>query len=340
MRAAVVTGPGTVEILDVAEPEAVPGSVVVEVAACGLGGSDREAARHGDPPAPGWFGHEWSGRVIAVGDGVDDRFVGERVVGSVPPPCGRCSRCRAGLVEHCERVLASIVGTEPLASPHGGFAPRIRVAGDRLTRVPEGVDDVDATFAAPAAVSARALARAGQVVGSVVAVVGAGTIGVLAVELARLAGAARILAVEHDRVRAELACDLGADAAMPPGPGAVEWLADQGHGLGADVVLDCAGLGGRDRPEVPALVRHGGVVVVVGRGGVTALDPDVLVTREVTVRGSVGFGAVDMNRTLALMAEDRLRPGRLIGPTVGLDEVPARALDPEAVGRVIVDPSR
>ena len=118
--------------------------------------------------------------------------------GSVPPPCGRCRRCRAGLGDHCETSLASLVGDAALASPHGAFAPRLRVAADRVTRTPEGLDEVSATFAEPAAVAAHALARAGNVLGDCVVVVGGGTIGLLTVELARLAGAAEILVVEPD----------------------------------------------------------------------------------------------------------------------------------------------
>ena len=338
MQAAVVTGPQQVELIEVDEPVAVPGSVVVEISACGLGGSDREAARTGDLPAPGWFGHEWSGRVVSVGDEVEDRFVGERVLGSVPPPCGRCRRCRAGLGDHCETSLASLVGDAALASPHGAFAPRLRVAADRVTRTPEGLDEVSATFAEPAAVAAHALARAGNVLGDCVVVVGGGTIGLLTVELARLAGAAEILVVEPDGERRDLACTLGADAALAPSDAAVEWLEAQSHGLGADVVIDCAGMSGRVRPSVPTLVRHGGLVVVVGRGGATALDPDVLVVREVTVRGSIGYQVGDMRRVLALMEEDRLRPDPLVGPTIGVDEVPAAALAEFGPGRVIVRP--
>lgn len=339
MRAAVITGPGRVEIMEVAEPEVLPGSVVVEIAACGLGGSDREAAVSGDAPAPGWFGHEWSGRIVAIGDGVDERFIGERVLGSVPPPCGRCRRCRAGLADHCERSLAALVGDEALASPHGAFASRMRVAADRVVRIPEGLDEISATFAEPAAVAAHALARAGHVVGATVAIVGGGTIGLLTTELARLGGAARVLVVEPDPTRRELACSIGADAALAPSGGAVEWLADGGHGLGADVVVDCAGLSGRARPVVPPLVRHGGVVVVVGRGGATALDPEVLVMREATVRGSIGYQVPDMARVLALMEADRLRPDALVGDMIGLDEVPAAVLTEHGPGRVVVRPA-
>ena len=82
MRAAVLTGRQQVEVGDVPEPELLPGSCVVAVERCGIGGPDLVAWSTGQLPAPAWFGHEWVGRVAAVGDGSPDRFVGERVVGA------------------------------------------------------------------------------------------------------------------------------------------------------------------------------------------------------------------------------------------------------------------
>ncbi|MEL6982857.1 MAG: alcohol dehydrogenase catalytic domain-containing protein [Actinomycetota bacterium] len=235
MRAAVLTAPQTIEIADVPEPEATPGTVVVAIDRCGISGTDLEAFRTGQLPAPAWFGHEWAGRVVEIGEGVEGRFCGERVVGAVPPPCGRCRTCRAGIGEHCEEALALIVGTHPTASATGAFAERIRVHARRLHRVPDGVDDSGAALAEPAAVAAHAVSQAQQRVGDLVVVVGAGTIGLLVAELARVAGAARVLAVDVEPLRRELACTLGAAAGLAPGPEVERWLADQGHGLGADV---------------------------------------------------------------------------------------------------------
>lgn len=321
MRALALTDPETIEVVDVPEPEAAPGTIVVAIERCGIGGTDLEAYRTGRLPAPAWFGHEWTGRVVEIGDGVDGRFTGERVVGAVPPPCGRCRPCWAGLGDHCEEAIALIVGTHPSASPTGAFAERIRVDARRVHRVPDGVDDSGAALAEPAAVAAHAVAQAGQRIGDVVVVVGAGTIGLLVAELARLAGAARVLAVDIEPSRRELACVLGAAAALAPGPEVERWLADQGHGLGADVAYECAG---RTEAIEQGLrsVRHGGTVVLVGRTPQSpGPDWSDLVARHLTVRASRGYTVADVHRALDLMADDRFGMSAINERLVGFDDL-------------------
>ena len=321
MRAVVLTGPGAVEVVEVPDPDPTPGTVVVAIERCGVGGTDVEAYRAGQVPAPAWFGHEWSGRVVDIGDGVTDHFVGERVVGAVPPPCGRCRPCWAGLGDHCQEALALIVGAHPTASDHGAFAERIRVDARRVHRIPDGVDDASAALAEPAAVAAHAVAQGEQRLGDLVVVIGAGTIGLLVAELARLAGASRVLAIDVEPGRRELACAMGADAAFGPGPEATRWLDGQGHGLGADVVYECAGPTGAVE-QAMASVRHGGTVVLVGNGAaVPALDSSVLVARHLTVRASRGYTVTDVHRALDLMADDRFRVGAIHERLVGFADL-------------------
>ena len=321
MRVAILTGPKTIEVLDRPEPEPIPGTVVVAVDRCGIGGTDLEAFRTGRLPAPAWFGHEWSGRVVEVGEGAEGRFTGERVVGAVPPPCGRCRPCRAGLGQHCDEALSMIVGTHPSASAHGAFAERIRVDARRVHRVPDGVDDSNAALAESAAVAAHAVALGEQRLGDVVAVLGAGTVGLLVAELARLAGAARMVAVDVEAGRRELACLLGADAAFGPGPELGRWLGEQGHGLGADVVYECAGRPGTLGVAV-STVRHGGTVVLVGISPHSGeLVPADLVSRHVRLQASLGYTVADVHRALDLMADDRFRVSAIHERLVGFDEL-------------------
>ncbi len=338
MKAARLVAPRSVEIHDVEPASLVPGSVIVEISFAGIGGSDLAAYVAGPssdenswPPA--WFGHEWSGRVVDVGDDVPHRFVGERVVGLAPPACGTCRPCGAGLTSHCDFVLEAIVGADPLADSHGAFASQIRVDTRRLLRIPEGVDDADAVLAEPASVAAHAVTRSGMALGDVIGVVGAGTIGLLVAELARLAGAGRVVAVDPEPMRRELACDLGADAAFAPADGAVDWLSRAGSGLGADVVFDCAGLGDSLASAV-SMARRGGTVVAVGvadrRGG--GSEPSVgrldLVRREITLQASLGYVVSDSQRVLGLMAEDRLRVAPILDPDpIGLHELDATLRD-------------
>lgn len=324
MKAGVIRGPGIVEIADVPEPTLRPGSVIVAVDRCAIGGSDVLAVETGLLPAPAWFGHSWSGRVVDVGADVSGRFEGERVVGAAPPPCGRCPHCFAGHPEHCDLVLEMIVGTDALASSHGAFAERIRVDHRRVRRAPEGIDENEAALAEPAAVAAHAVRRSGMQFGDVVVVIGAGTIGLLVAELARLAGAAWIVAIDPSSARRELACDLGSDAAFAETEDVSGWLDRHGTGLGADVVFDCVGAD-RALDDAVRLARHGATVVAVGISSSASRSvPADLVRNEITIRASLGYGTADVQRVLELLSEDRLRVDQLVDPDIRpLERLPA-----------------
>lgn len=316
MKAALIRDAGVVEIVDVAEPVLRPGSLIVAIDRCAIGGSDVLAVATGEVPAPAWFGHSWSGRVVEVGPGVEGHFEGERVVGAAPPPCGRCPHCRAGFPENCDMVLEMIIGTDDLASSHGAFAERIRVDHRRVRRAPDGIDENEAALAEPAAVAAHALARSAMSLGDLVVVIGAGTIGLLVAELARLAGAARVVAIDPSPVRRELACDLGSDAAFAASADVATWLETHGHQLGADVVFDCVGAD-QALTDAVELARHGGTVVAVGvNSSSNRAVPADLVKHEITIRASLGYSTADVQRVLELLAEDRLRVGELIDPDV------------------------
>jgi (R,R)-butanediol dehydrogenase/meso-butanediol dehydrogenase/diacetyl reductase len=320
VRAAILTEAGKVEIQNVPEPELLAGSLIVEIIYCGVGGSDSEAFASGLLPAPAWFGHEWVGRVVEVGDGVVGHFPGERVVGAVSPPCGTCDHCSAGMGQWCKTSLEMILGADAMASSHGAFAERIRVDARRVVAVPEGVDDRDAALAEPASVAAHAIVRSELSLGDIVVVVGAGTIGGLVIKLAKLNGASRVLVIEPNSDRRELACDLGASAAFPPGREAADWLAKHGHGLGADVGFSCSGHADALASAVQAC-RLGGTVVAVGVSGESgALASLPMIAREITLRASRGYGVADVQRTLDLISDDRLRVGAMVHPGhLGLD---------------------
>lgn len=316
MKAARINGSGVVEIADVAEPTIRPGSLIVAVDRCAIGGSDVLALETGVLPAPAWFGHSWSGRVVEVGPEVDGHFEGERVVGAAPPPCGRCPHCGAGHPENCDLVLEMIIGTDGLASNHGAFAERIRIDHRRARRTPDGIDQNEAALAEPAAVAAHALARSGVSLGDLVVVIGAGTIGLLVAELSRLAGAARVVAIDPSASRRELACDLGSDAAFATSSDVVGWLESHGHGLGADAVFDCVGAD-QALTDAVELARHGGTVVAVGvNSSSSRAVPADLVKHEITIKASLGYSTADVQRVLELLAEDRLRVGSLIDPDI------------------------
>jgi (R,R)-butanediol dehydrogenase/meso-butanediol dehydrogenase/diacetyl reductase len=303
---------------DVAEPRPSAGSVVVEVAHCGICGTDLHEYLHGPvmirpgphplsghrPPMT--LGHELSGVVVAVADDVTEVGIGARVAVDPCLRCGRCRWCRVGEYHICPRG-----GSLGLASP-GGLARRVEVPAVQLNPVPDGVSLEQAALAEPLAVGLHAATRAGIRPGDHVLVLGGGPIGVACLIGARMAGAAAVYVSEPRPGRAGQALGFGATEVFDPTRHDVRREVFRRTGrTGPDVVMEATGRA----PLVDLAVRtvrRGGHVVIVGIGlDAVSLDPRQLVLYERRVSGSLGYHH-DIPRVLDLMAAGRLDPAGLI----------------------------
>jgi threonine dehydrogenase-like Zn-dependent dehydrogenase len=196
----------------------------------------------------------------------------------------------------------------------------------------------------PTMVAAHAVRRSRIKLGDVVAVIGAGPIGLLTLQCARAAGAGRAFVVEPGPARAELARRLGAQDVFSPGQHAQEALADLTRGTGPDVVFDCAGVAATVNAAA-RLVRRGGNVCLVGvaidRAEVNAA---MWVLKEITVDTSAAYGHEDLEVTLGLIEDGRVQVSPLHHDTVGLDDLPTTfeelAGGPSPRVKVLVDPRR
>jgi (R,R)-butanediol dehydrogenase / meso-butanediol dehydrogenase / diacetyl reductase len=338
MRAGLVTGQRRFELVEMPEPEAKPGTAVVEVGLCGICGTDVHGFLSDQPYNPAICGHEFSGVVAAIGAGVANLSEGDRVLAGIAPACGRCAPCRAGQSAWCETAFLGMVGRDALAPPHGAFAPRIAIGAGRLVPVAAGLTDEQAAVVEPATVALHAVRRSPPHLGDVVAVQGCGPIGLLALQCAKAAGAGRVVAIEPDPARRELAITLGADVAVAP-EAALDAL-----GAGADLVLECAGVPATVQRAVE-LVRRGGTVNLVGlASGTAAIAPGVWLVKEVTVVASLGYLHHEFAECMDLIADGRVQVTPLHDRTVGLSELPAaieRLADhPSSAVKVLVDPRR
>jgi (R,R)-butanediol dehydrogenase/meso-butanediol dehydrogenase/diacetyl reductase len=202
---------------------------------------------------------------------------------------------------------------DPLAADHGGFATHAVADARRLVPVAEAIDIRSAALIEPASVAVHAVRRSGLGIGDVVVVVGAGTVGLLTAEIARIGGAAHVVSIDTAVARRELACDLGSDAAFAAVDDSVRsWLDVHTGGLGADIVFVCV-----DTVEAISsgigLVGSGGSIVAVGVGDrIDNLSITSLLVREADFRVSLGYSADDISRVQALMRQDRLRVRPLI----------------------------
>jgi L-iditol 2-dehydrogenase len=285
-RAVLVEAPGSYRIVPAEPPAPGPGEAVVRIVAAGLCGSDRELLA-GTRPAP--FvrypvvpGHEWSGVVDAVGPGVANDLVGEAVVGEGFRACFTCAHCRTGATNLCEAGYDETGFTQP-----GAFADHLVLPARLLHVLDPGRDLRAAALLEPAACAMDAVARTDVQLGERVAVVGAGTLGLLAIALLAARSPAELVAVDTRPAQEALAARLGATAFCTPDDlGASAELGE------FDVVVEAAGAEGSAVVAAQA-ARRGGRLALLGIPGdpSAAIPVGVLVGRQLTVATVFGASA-------------------------------------------------
>jgi D-arabinose 1-dehydrogenase-like Zn-dependent alcohol dehydrogenase len=331
-------------VVDVPEPSAPPGGVVVQVAATGLCRSDWHAwAGHDEIAFPHVPGHELAGEVVQVGAGVARWRVGDRVTVPFVCGCGRCEWCRAGEAQVCPDQQ------QPGFTHWGSFAELVSLhaADTNLVAVP---DDVDLTTAASLgcrfATAYRALVgRARTRPGEWVVVVGAGGVGLSATMIAAALGA-RVIAVDRHREALAAAAEMGAEHTLLADGADVPALVREVVPEGCHVAVDAVG---SEETCADALLslRRRGRLAQVGLLPPVSGHPRVPMSRvigwELDVLGSHGMAAADYPEMMALIASGDLEPQRLVERTIGLEE--AAALLPSfdrarVAGMTIIDPTR
>lgn len=321
--------------------EPLPGRVLVDVALTGICGTDVHGYTDGHMLPPAVFGHEWTGTIAAIGEGVTGLSVGQRVVGGVGPACGHCRQCVAGQARHCETVFAEANGVDVDAPDHGAFAGRIHVSARRVIPVPEEISDVEAALVEPATVTFHAVRRVAAEPGAIVVVQGAGPIGLLTAQHARNAGAGRVIISEPSAARRDLAAALDFSDVVDPGD-LRSVLDERTDGLGADVVYECAGVAALLQPAAE-LARRGGTLALLGyplqESTVSYADWQ---TRELTIIGSLAYNHEDFVGSMRAIASGRLDVAALHTGTVALSAL-ASILEELDSGRsahtkVLVDP--
>lgn len=312
---------------EVPRPDPGEGEVVIDVAACGLCGSDVHFL-DGMPvpgPLPVTFGHEPSGTITAIGSGVTGWQIGDRVAVSVGAGCGECRTCLGGSPEACPNQKATGLHFD------GAFADALVVPASALVRVPEGVSFEAAAVTTDCVASPfHALrCRARLVEGESLVVIGIGGLGSMAVACARLLGADRVVAVDRSPAALERATLAGATSVvLVPENGdtnSIIGAVREAAGGSADVAIECVGL-----PETAALgswvLRPGGRLVLVGVGMATPPIPfpqALFAVGEYSVIGSFASHQEDIAEVLSLIASGRLDVDSAISHRISLEEVPA-----------------
>ena len=214
MKAIRLDAIGSLAAHDIEKPMPRPGDLLVRVEACGVCGTDRHILR-GEFPSnpPVTLGHEFSGIVEAIGEGVEGFRLGDRITGDPNISCGRCSHCQNGRVNLCQNLSAIGIHRD------GGFADYVIVPQKQAFLLPAALDPLHGAFCEPLACCLHGIDTAGIRAGSSVVVLGGGVIGLLVVQLARLAGATTVILSTRQPSKRELAERLGATATVAPSDG-------------------------------------------------------------------------------------------------------------------------
>jgi 2-desacetyl-2-hydroxyethyl bacteriochlorophyllide A dehydrogenase len=338
MRAAVYRGPRDVAVEERPVPELGPQDVLLEVSHCGVCGSDLHMFFDGWGAPNSIGGHEFSGRVVAVGNEVTAWSPGDEVVGGPSQRCGECDYCLAGRPQLCVGRSSPGVG-----GFQGAFADFVRVREPELLRVPPGVSMRAAALTEPLAVALHGLTRAAVRDGQRILVTGCGPIGALSIAAARARGVAEIVASEPHPKRRALAERLGAVVVAPDElvtPRMPFDLVDEPF----DAVLECSGHAAAMQTGL-AQLKRGGTLVLVGAGmDWPRFDNNRILLNELVITGAFVYDPDGFPRALELLASPDFPTDELIEaedvPLEGLYDAVEQLVAGELPAKVLIAPHR
>jgi threonine dehydrogenase-like Zn-dependent dehydrogenase len=276
------------------------------------------------------LGHEWSGTVVELGEGVDPAWLGRRVTGDTLIGCGHCARCLSGRHHLCDDHW----GIGVRRNWPGALAEKLLVPEVSLRGLPDEVDDEQGAMVEPGANSFRAVQAAGILPGSTVLVLGTGAIGLIAAQFAIAAGGeVHVVGIDDDGLR--IARSLGVQGT---------WRPDEQPSTPWDAVIEAT-----NSPVMPGFaldaVDAGRVAVFIGVAPTPSeVDARTIVHKEITVHGILG-GSLGLNDTIAAYADGSVDPRPLIAATVTLEQaedvLTGRAPHTRGPGpKFLIDPSR
>jgi len=279
--------PGKIEIKERESLSAGPGEAIIEVQHAGVCGTDL-ALFHGDYPVPlpHVCGHEFTGRVKNVSDGVDKSWIGKTVTAEINNTCiaygkkSLCTACEKGVPSHCQtRTVTGIINHD------GAFADEVRVAAGTLHEIPSSVDPLIATLTEPLAAALQTFEMSPMQKNETLVVLGPGRLGILIIFAASLNGI-KTIAVSRSEAKRNRALEFGAQQVFAPDD-ATDEIKNRTDGLGADMVVDTTG-NPDGITQALNLVRPRGTIACKTTCGLpaTGIDMTKLVVDEINIQGS------------------------------------------------------
>ncbi|PWG61522.1 zinc-dependent dehydrogenase [Sediminicurvatus halobius] len=326
MHAAVFHAPGDIRYAEVETPKAGDGELLLRVRAATICGTDLRIF-HGRKTKgvrlPSIIGHEFAGEVVDVGSGVSGFAVGDGVAMDPVIPCLRCEYCKQGRENVCANRTA--MGYEY----DGAFAEYVRIpatgiASGNVYKLAPGTSWEQAALAEPLACCLNGQENAEVGLGDSVVVLGAGPIGLMHLQLARVAGARQVIVSEPNARRRELAASLGADAVVDPNADDLAAsVRERCDGLGADVVIVAIGLPVLVNQALALVRKQGRVNLFAGftAGENAAVDPNLIHYNEIRVSGASALTRRQYERSLRLIEAGVIAAGELVTHRLGLHDI-------------------
>jgi len=324
MKALLLSQYRKLEITDLAVPVPASDEILIQVAACGICGSDIHGydGSSGRRIPPIVMGHEAAGIVSALGDAARRTGIsnGDRVTFDSTIYCGQCAPCLRGQINLCDhrQVLGVSCGDYRRA---GAFAEFVVVPARVVHRLPDDFPFAEASILEAVAVALHAVSLINVAQGSSALVVGAGTIGLLLQQALRVAGCSRVFVADVDRTRLQFSSDLGATAALFADQTLTQQIMQLTDGVGVDIAVEAVGKTETVSAAIDS-VRKGGSVVLVGNiSPEIALPLQKLVTRQILLQGSCA-SAGEYPRAIKLVSSGAIKVKPLISTIAPLEEGP------------------
>jgi threonine dehydrogenase-like Zn-dependent dehydrogenase len=334
MKAWVLGDPDQLLLREKPVPAPSRAEVLVRIDAVAICATDLEIIHSGSPakilgglPFNRNFtpGHEYMGTVVALGPGVDEFAIGERISVEIHAGCGQCKRCRQGMYTSCLNYGEPGKGHRANGfTTDGGFAEYAINHINTLARVPDSMSDAEATLVVTAGTSMYGLTELGGLVaGESVVVIGPGPIGLLAVAVAKALGASPVILTGTRDARLAIGKELGADRVINVArENAVEIVKQLTGGIGADYVIECAGTEATVNEAIHMTNRGGKICLAAFPHDPVTMDLAHLVKNNIYVYGIRGEGRSATRRAMALMAEKRFDAAKIHTHTFALADLP------------------
>lgn len=328
MKAAVLFGPNDLRVVNKKVPRPGHQEVLLRVEACAICGTDPKILAHGwqnQPPFGEYIpGHEYAGTIVALGEGVVGFSIGDRVAIEPHKGCGICPNCLRGFYTVCFNYGNQSAGHRHYGfTTNGGYAEYAVNHVNTLHHIPDALNFEEATLITTAGTAMYGITRVGGLdAGETVVVAGPGPVGLMAVQLAKQVGAGKVIITGTREERLALACQLGADFSINmKKEDVIKRVFDLTQGVGADVVLECAGTSGSLTDTIEFTRKNGRIGLIGIYSEPVAINAFKIAQWNITLAGSRAEGDRALSKVAPLMGDGRVKARPLITHTFPVERI-------------------